>query len=206
LQGPAAIHVGLDMQQVSDQHVLVFDASFRGMRLDALDQYLSDMRAWVVQSCRTALAAGTACGRIGRLPGAMLDALVTACGSSGDAVRFMRYSGDVPHVALARQLGLSAMATAIMVLSAAPRLWGDIAQLYAKIGFTGKAIVEERLLAALLGCDRAAVKRELDSRAPLAITHVCKIEAGARPDAPVIVHSTVVRRLAGEKFLDARVA
>ena len=192
------------MHQVSAQNVLVIDASVGGMRLDALDRYLSDMRAWVLQSCRTAFAAGSSCGRIGKLPGAMLEALVKACGSSGDAARFLRYGDDVPHLALARQLGLSRMATVVMVLSAAQKLWGDIAQLYQKLGFTGKAVVEESLLAALIGCDQSTVERELDSGSPLAVTGACRFASSARPYAPVIVHPVVVRRLAGEKFLDAR--
>ena len=192
------------MQQASAQHVLVIDATYGGMSLDDLDRYLCDMRAWVLQCCRTALASGQASGRVGKVPGAMLEALAAACGCTGDAVRFMRYGDDVPHLALARQLGLSKMGTAIMVLSAAQQLWGDIAQLYMKIGFTGKAIIEERLLAALIGCDQAAVARELDAGSSLALTGVCKLGPGARPNSPVIVHAMVVRRLAGEKFLDAR--
>ncbi|MBL9019198.1 MAG: hypothetical protein JNL83_33725 [Myxococcales bacterium] len=192
------------MQQVSAQNVLVLDASFGGMSLGALDRYLSDMRAWVLQSCRMALAAGTACGRIGTLPGALLEALVGACGASGDAARFVASGEDVPHRLLARQLGLSRLGSAIMVLAAAPRLWGDLAQLYSNIGFTGKAIVEEGLLAALLGCDRGAIERELDPGAPLTVTGVCRLGPGARPTAPVIVHAMVVRRLAGEKVHDAR--
>lgn len=193
------------MQQASAQHVLVIDASFGGMRLDDLDRYLCDMRAWVLQCCRTALASGQDSGRVGKLPGAMLEALAAACGCSGDPMRFLSYDDDdVPHRILARQLGLSRMGTAIMVLSAALRLWGDLAQLYQKLGFTGKAIVDERLLAALLGCDEAAVARELDPGAPLAVTGACKLGPGARGYAPVVVHGTVLRRLAGEKFLDAR--
>jgi hypothetical protein len=190
------------MQQASAQHVLVIDASYSGMSLDDLDRYLCDMRAWVLQCCRTALASGQASGRVGKLPGAMLEALSAACGCTGNAARFLQYGEDAPHVALARQMGLSKLGAAILVLSAALRLWGDIAQLYMKIGFTGKAIVEERLLAALLGCDQAAVARELDGT--LALTGACKLGPGPRPSAPVIVHGMVVRRLAGEKFLDAR--
>jgi hypothetical protein len=191
------------MQHHSRQNCLVFNATVGGLTLTALDRYLADMRAWVIGNCKVALAAGTASGRIGKLPGAMFDALVTASGARGSVDRFVRADADAPHVALSRQLGLSPLATAIAVLSAAPKLWGDFAQVYMKIGFTGRAIVEERLLAALLNKDHATIAKELDPGAPLAITGVCKLGPGARPNAPVIVHPLVVRRLAGEKFFDA---
>jgi len=192
--------------QHSGQHVRVISTSIGGLSLAALDTYLADMRAWVLANCRIALAAGTGSGRIGEAPGAMLDALIAAGGTaSGEVARFLRYDAKAPHVALSRQLGLSGLATAIAVLAAAPQLWGDFAQLYKMIGFTGRAIVEERLLAALLNKDRATIAAELEPSAPLSITGVCKLAAGTRPNAPVIVHPLIVRRLAGEKFYDARV-
>lgn len=189
----------------SRQDRLVISASVGGLSLQALDGYLADMRAWVLGNCRVALAAGTASGRIGEKPGAMLDALIAAGGTAtGDLERFLRYDAKAPHVALARQCGYSGLATAVLVLSAAPILWGDFAQLYKMIGFTGRAIVEERLLAALLNKDHATIAAEIDPGAPLAVTGVCKLGPGTRPNAPLIVHPLVVRRLAGEKFYDAR--
>ncbi len=191
--------------QHSRHDVIVINASIGGLPLAALDQYLADMRAWVLGNCRVALAAGTASGRIDALPGALLDALIAAGGTaSGDLSRFLRYDAQAPHVALARQFGLSGVAIAIAVLAAAPQLWGDFAQLYKKIGFTGRAIVEERLVAALLNKDRQTISRELDQGATLMVTGVCKLGAGTRPNAPLVVHPLVVRRLAGERFLDAR--
>ncbi len=191
--------------QHSRQDVIVINASIGGLTLGALDQYLADMRAWVLGNCRVALAAGTASSRIGEAPGAMLDALIEAGGTAtGDLDRFLRYDAKAPHVALARQCGFSGTAMAILVLAAAPQLWGDFAQLFKMIGFTGRAIVEERLLAALLNTDRATIAAEIDPGAPLAVTGVCKLGPGTRPNAPLIVHPLVVRRLAGEKFYDAR--
>jgi hypothetical protein len=182
---------------------MVISARVGGLGLAALDEYLADMRAWVLGNCRVALAAGTASGRIGEKPGAMLDALIAAGGTAtGDLERFLRYDAKAPHVALARQFGFSGPATALIVLAAAPQLWGDFAQLYKMIGFTGRAIVEERLLAALLNMDRATIAAEIDPGAPLAVTGVCKLGCGTRPNAPLIVHPLVVRRLAGEKFHD----
>lgn len=187
----------------SRQDRIVGRATVGGLTLAALDQYLADMRAWVLGNCRVALAAGTASGRIGDKPGAVLDALIAAGGTaSGELERFLRYDAKAPHVALARQCGLTGTATALIVLAAAPILWGDLAQLYKMIGFTGRAIVEERLLAALLDMDLAAIAAELDPGAPLAVTGVCKLACGARPNASLIVHPLVVRRLAGEKFYD----
>jgi hypothetical protein len=192
------------MQHHSRQDCLVFNATVSGLTLTALDRYLADMRAWVLANCRVALTAGTASGRIGKLPGAMLEALVSASGAtSGSIERFTRACPDAPHVVLSRQLGLSNIATAITVLSAAPQLWGHFAQVFMKIGFTGRAIMEERLLAALLNTDHATIAKELDPGAPLAVTGVLKLGPGARPNAPVIVHPMVVRRLAGEKVFDA---
>lgn len=192
------------MQQHSRLDVLVINPTVKGLSLGALDRYLADMRAWVLGNCRVALTAGVASGRIDETPGAMLDALIAAGGTaSGDVARFLRYDATAPHVALARQLGLSGMATAIMVLAAAPSLWGDFAQLFLKIGFTGRAIVEERLLGALLDKDRASIASELEPGAPLVHTGVCQLGAGTRPNARVIVHPLVIRRLAGEKFFDA---
>lgn len=175
-----------------------------GLPLQALDRYLADMRAWVLGNCRVALAAGTACGRIGTRPGAMLEALIAAGGTaSGEIARFLRYDATAPHVALARQFGLSGTATAMIVLAAAPQLWGDLAQLYKMIGFTGRAIVEERLLAALSDYDLARISAELDPGAPLVVTGVCRHGPGTRPNAPLVVHPIVVRRLAGARFYDA---
>jgi len=189
--------------QHSRQDRIVIKAAVGGLSLAALDCYLADMRAWVLGNCRVALAAGTASGRIGEKPGAMLDALIAAGGTAtGDLDRFLRYDATAPHVALARQCGFSGVATAILVLSAAPQLWGDFAQLYKMIGFTGRAIVEERLLAALLNTDRATIAAEIDPGGPLAVTGVCKLGPGTRPNVPLIVHPLVVRRLAGEKFYD----
>lgn len=189
----------------SRQDIIVIHASVGGLPLAALDRYLADMRAWVLANCQVALAAGTRSRRIDALPGALLDALIAAGGTaSGDLARFLRYDATAPHVAIARQFGLSGIATAILVLAAAPQLWGDFAQLYKKIGFTGRAIVEERLLAALLNKDRETIAAELDPGASLAVTGVCKLGPGTRPNAPLIVHPLVVRRLAGERFLDAR--
>src|SRR4051812_24575817 len=86
-----------------------------GLTLGALDRYLSDMRAWVLASCKTALAASHAQHRIGKLPGALLDALIAAGGrSSGEPARFMRYDARAPHVAITRALKLSSIATGIL--------------------------------------------------------------------------------------------
>jgi hypothetical protein len=186
------------MEQLSGQHVLVINATVGGLTLGALDRYLADMRAWVLAHCRVALESGTASGRIGKIPGAVMDALIAAGGgTTGDVARFLRYDADAPHVALARQLGLSSTATAILVLSAAPQLWGDVAQLYAKIGFTNRAIAEARLLAALLNVDVATIMRELGHGTHLSLTGAWFCGK---------VHPLILRRLAGEKFLDARAA
>ena len=186
---------------------------------EALDDYLRDLRAWVAAKCRTAIAVATDTGRLGADPAAVLEALLApTTGRTPDRVtearalereaeqRFATWSDSAPHAQLARELGLSTSAMTLLVIAAAPHLWGDLARVYKMIAVDpGRALVDELLLGELLGADaaaRALIARDLDPSAPLVRSGVLVLAGGPRPDAAVTVHPLIVRRLAGERFAD----
>jgi hypothetical protein len=119
-------------------------AADRALAADELEAYLADARAWVVALCRTALAAGLDAGRLGRADPAELDgalgdrpgraaaALARAREVEGDATeRFSRWDRrGAPHIELARELELSPLATSLLLLTAAPQIWGELARGY----------------------------------------------------------------------------
>ena len=81
-------------------------------------------------------------------------------------------------------------AIAILLVAAAPRLWGSLAHVYAAV--TGRVVIDEHVLARLLG-DRSAVVRELARTAPLVAFGLINI----RPTGAIVASAEAVGRLAG---------
>ncbi len=190
----------------------------------ALAVYLDATHRWITSLCRTALelARGAAARDLGAehapAPGLTLDAAIRlSLARNAAAARALaharaeeREAAEVfsmwgrrgaPHVELALELGLSPMATTVLLLAAAPRIWGGIARAYALCtADPARPLVDELLLAHLLeadACTRAAIGRELDDDAPLVRTGAVAIGRGLRPYASVTVHPAIVRRLVG---------
>jgi hypothetical protein len=143
-----------------------------------LDAYHADLRAWVRDLCRAA----------GHGPGiGLIDALYPATGEPG---AFVRWDAIGPHASLRRTYDLSHDAVAILLLTAAPRMWGPFAHVYAAV--TGRVIVDEHVLARLLG-DLGAVLRELARGAPL-LAHKL---VSRRPTGEIVASAEVLCRLTG---------
>jgi len=172
----------------------------RAMRPEELDAYLSDTRAWVSALCRTTLARAAA----GDGDDRAAEALGRARAQEREATeRLERWRGlDVPHLEVARELRLSPIATAMLLLIAAPQIWGELARAYgACTADPARPLIDELLLAHLLEADatstRTVIGRELDEDAPLVRTGAVEVGAGLRPYAALRVHPAIARRLAG---------
>ena len=118
------------------------------------------------------------------------------------AERFSRWNrAGVPHIEIARELELSPMALSLLVLAAAPQIWGELARAYGLCTHdAARPLVDELLLAHLLEADaatRAAIGRELDDDAPLIASGAVVMSRGLRPYAALTVHPAIARRLAG---------
>jgi hypothetical protein len=167
-----------------------------------LAEYLGDVRAWVSALLRTAAAReAAALTPRGERAAAALEA---ARAEERDATdRLERWRGrGVPHVEVARELGLSPMATAVLLIAAAPQIWGEISRAYgARALGPARPIVDELLLAHLLEADdaaaRAMIARELDAGAPLVRTGAIEIGPGPRPYAALRVDPAIAHRRAG---------
>jgi hypothetical protein len=182
---------------------------------DKLEAYLADARAWVVSLCRTALATAHDTGRLGGASSAELDAILGDHGGHAAdelarahkleedaAQRFSRWNRrGVPHVELARELRLSPMAMSLLLLAAAPQIWGELARVYGLcVADRARPLIDELLLAHLLEADtptRAAIGRELDEDAPLICRGAVTVARGLRPYAAISVHPAIARRLVG---------
>jgi len=106
-----------------------------------------------------------------------------------------------PLDALGGELGLSALARDLVLLIAAPSLWGELARLYGILANDeGRPLVDELLLSELLA-DRAEpsqITRELDDDAPLVRHGIVRVQAGRmRPFLPLLVDPVVLRLLRG---------
>jgi ATPase family associated with various cellular activities (AAA) len=164
-----------------------------------LDAYLTDTRAWVESLCRTALA--IAAGEPTDEAAAQRLAAARAAERYA-AERFSRWNRrGAPHVELARELDLSPMATTILVLAAAPQIWGELARSYGRCSDDpARPLVDELLLAHLLEAPtatRSLLGRELDPDAPLIRSGAATLGRGLRPYAALAVHPAIARRLAG---------
>ncbi|MBL0218215.1 MAG: ATP-binding protein [Myxococcales bacterium] len=102
---------------------------------------------------------------------------------------------------LGDELGLSPLAREIVLLVAAPSLWGETARLLAILADDeDRPLVDEQLLGDLLveQADRAQLGRELDDDAPLLRNGVIRARPGAmRPFLPLTVDPVVLRLLQG---------
>ncbi len=159
-----------DLPRLEPRHVQLSFASS--------EQYLADLQAWVADACRSAIGASAA---------ALIEALYGPCRPRAGVAR---WSTIGPHAILRREHQLSAAATSILLLAAAPILWGGFAYVYAAI--TGRREVDRHVLAVLHG-DRAAVRRELGREAPLVASDLVSVRA----TGAVVASKHVVCRLAG---------
>ena len=106
-----------------------------------------------------------------------------------------------PLDALGVELGLSPGERDLLLLIAAPSLWGETARLYRILAHDeSRPLVDELLLAELL-VDQAApaqIARELDDDAPLVRHGIVRVQPGAqRPFLPLLVDPVVLRLLRG---------
>ncbi|MCW5803938.1 MAG: hypothetical protein KIT31_16305, partial [Deltaproteobacteria bacterium] len=194
-------------------------ATGRTLSREALDEYLADAHGWIAALCRTALATAWDTGRIARpaqpREGAELEAVLAARGGRATeartraqaqereaAERFSRWNRrGAPHVEVARELGLSPMATTLLLIAAAPQIWGELARAYGMVtADAARPLVDELLLAHLLEAEtstRTVIGRELDEDAPLVASGAVEMSKGLRPYAALAVHPAIARRLAG---------
>jgi hypothetical protein len=182
---------------------------------DKLEAYLADACTWVVSLCRTALATAHDSGRLGCAEPAELDTVLDDHGGHAPsalagareledaaALRFSRWDHrGAPHIELARELRLSPLAISLLLLAAAPQIWGELAHAYGLcVVDRSRPLVDELLLGHLLEADtrtRAAIGRELDPDAPLVASGAVTVARGLRPYAAIAVHPAIARRLAG---------
>ena len=116
--------------------------------------------------------------------------------------RVVRWNGAAtPIAALGAELGLSPLARSILVVAAAPRLWGELAARYAAIaGDPSRPLVDEMLVCRLLDvrrADRHRVASELDETAPLVRHGLVALTGRPRPFALLDVPGVVVQRILG---------
>ena len=106
-----------------------------------------------------------------------------------------------PLDALGNELGLSPIARDMLLLIAAPSLWGETARLYGILSNDdGRPLVDELLLGELLvdQADRAQIARELDDDAPLIRYGIVRVHPGTmRPFLPLVVEPLVLKLLRG---------
>jgi hypothetical protein len=106
-----------------------------------------------------------------------------------------------PLVALSREFGLSAMARQLLMVAAAPGLWGEIARLYGILANDeGRPLCDELLVCQILGhqANRHDIARELDRDAPLVKYGLLRATEGRmRPFVPINVEPLVLRLLRG---------
>ncbi|MGN6105389.1 MAG: ATP-binding protein, partial [Kofleriaceae bacterium] len=164
-----------------------------------LEQYLDVTRRWIVCLCHTAIAIAPATS--GAAPAAELVARARAAERAASEAFAAWSDRGSPHVELAVELGLSPMATTILLIAAAPQIWGEIARTYGPCtADPARPLVDELLLAHLLEATtatRAAIARELDDDAPLVRSGAIEVGRGLRPYAAITVHPAIARRLAG---------
>ncbi len=175
MQGLVAACVCLVMEP--SRNVLVLDTRTTPLPPAMLDAYHADLRGWIRDLCRAAGASPSM---------DLIEALYPTTTTPG---AFARWHAIGPHAALRREYGLSNDAVAILLVAAAPRLWGPIAHVYAAA--TGRVGIDEHVLAALL--DRGAVLRELAPGAPLLAYRLIS----RRPTGAIVASAEVVCRLAG---------
>jgi hypothetical protein len=122
-------------------------------------------------------------------------------------------AGRLPPLArLARERGLTPLAQHILILVAAPSLWGELARLYGILANDEhRALCDEQLLVQLAGgADRHAIARELDRDRPLVRHGLIHIASDrGRPFAALSVDPLVLAILRDDPLdadLDAGIA
>jgi hypothetical protein len=114
-----------------------------------------------------------------------------------DAAQAARGGRATPLETLTRDFGLSQLASLMLFAIAAPRLRGEFARVYGILANDpGRPLVDEHLLALLLGEAPQRVASELDADRPLRRHGLVQLGAGTRPFATLIVEPLVVRHLA----------
>lgn len=111
-----------------------------------------------------------------------------------------------PLVALAHDLGLSRVAIDILLVIAAPMVWGEMARLYGICANDeDRPLCDEWLITQLLAgrAGRRQIAAELEPGAPLRRLGVVQMGQGRRPFAELSVHPLVIQRLYGEDFTGA---
>lgn len=138
---------------------------------------------------RAPVEVATADRRVAQASAALEDAEIAL----GDRV--------APLAALAGELGLSATARSIMLVIAAPSLWGELARLYGILGNDeDRAMVDEALLVEILAgrIGRTEIARELDDDAPLVRYGVVRIGDRQRPFAALSCDPIALRIVRGD--------
>ncbi|HEY5946368.1 MAG TPA: ATP-binding protein, partial [Kofleriaceae bacterium] len=116
-----------------------------------------------------------------------------------DAAQIAREGRATALEALIRDFGLSPLAGILLFAIAAPRLRGELARVYGILANDpGRPLVDEHLLAVLIGDDPRVVSRELDADRPLRRHGLVHLGAGTRPFAALTVEPLVVRHLADQ--------
>ncbi len=109
---------------------------------------------------------------------------------------------------LTHELGLSATAIQILLLAAAPVLWGEQARLYAILcNDVARPLCDEELIASVLGPQVTAreIARELEPDAPLVRHGVVRVGPGMRPFAALSIEPAVIRILRGAETSDTHI-
>ena len=116
-----------------------------------------------------------------------------------DAAKAAREGRVTPLEALARDFELSPLASLMLFAIAAPRLRGEFARIYGILANDpGRPLVDEHLLALLIGDDPLVVSGELDADQPLRKHGLVQLGAGSRPFAALTVEPLVARYLASQ--------
>ena len=114
-----------------------------------------------------------------------------------DLAHAARDGRATPLEALTRDFGLSPLASILLFAIAAPRLRGELARVYGILANDpGRPLVDEHLLAVLIGEDPQKVSNELDADRPLRTHGLVHLGAGTRPFSSLTVEPLVVRYLA----------
>ncbi|CAN5790231.1 hypothetical protein BH11MYX3_BH11MYX3_08040 [soil metagenome] len=114
-----------------------------------------------------------------------------------DLAHSARQGRASPLEALTRDFGLSSLASLLLFAIAAPRLRGELARVYGILANDpGRPLVDEHLLALLIGENPQMVSAELDADRPLRRHGLVHVGAGTRPFAALTVEPLVVRYLA----------
>jgi ATPase family associated with various cellular activities (AAA)/Winged helix domain, variant len=125
----------------------------------------------------------------------MFRALATTRAAEGSL------SADTPLAALASEFQLSSTAQLVLLVAAAPALWGELARLYGILANDeGRALVDELMISTILGphASHYDVARELDRDSPLVRHGLLHFTSGKpRPFTAITVDTIVVRLLRG---------